>query len=327
MDLTSIRVGSAPDSWGVWFADDPRQTPWPRFLDEIALAGYAWTELGPYGYLPTSPAVLAEELGRRGLSLSGATVYGALHKAADWDAIRAEVGRVAATATGAGGRYLVFLPAFYRDVQTDQWLDPRELDAGGWRQLVQASDELGRLVAEEYGMRLVFHPHADTHVETQQQIERYLDDTDPAYVGLCLDTGHVAYRHGDNVELIRRYPGRVEYLHFKQVDPEVLAEVDREDLCFAPAVRRGVMCEPPKGIPAPESLVSEMDKLAADTFVIVEQDLYPCDPDVPLPIAARTRDYLRQCGLGAAAAHLTNVELTGVSGWSERPTRSERESR
>ena len=48
----SIKLGSAPDSWGVWFPSDPRQIPWPRFLDELAEAGYQWLELGPYAYLP-----------------------------------------------------------------------------------------------------------------------------------------------------------------------------------------------------------------------------------------------------------------------------------
>lgn len=65
-----IRIGSAPDSWGVWFPDDPRQVPWRRFLDEVAEAGYEWIELGPYGYLPTDPDVLAQETGRRGLKVS-----------------------------------------------------------------------------------------------------------------------------------------------------------------------------------------------------------------------------------------------------------------
>ena len=45
--LSRIRVGSAPDSWGVWFPDDPQQVPWQRFLDEVALSGYEWIELGP----------------------------------------------------------------------------------------------------------------------------------------------------------------------------------------------------------------------------------------------------------------------------------------
>ena len=49
----NVKVGSCPDSWGVWFPDDPKQIPWNRFLDEVAEAGYEWIELGPYGYLPT----------------------------------------------------------------------------------------------------------------------------------------------------------------------------------------------------------------------------------------------------------------------------------
>ena len=49
----NIKIGSAPDSWGVWFPSDSKQTPWNRFLDEIVEAGYEWIELGPYGYLPT----------------------------------------------------------------------------------------------------------------------------------------------------------------------------------------------------------------------------------------------------------------------------------
>ena len=59
-------LGSAPDSWGVWYADDPVQTPWTRFLDEVASAGYTRIELGPYGYLPTDPARLRDELAQRG---------------------------------------------------------------------------------------------------------------------------------------------------------------------------------------------------------------------------------------------------------------------
>ena len=39
-----VKIGSAPDSWGVWFPQDNKQPPWPRVLDEIAEAGYEWTE-------------------------------------------------------------------------------------------------------------------------------------------------------------------------------------------------------------------------------------------------------------------------------------------
>ncbi|MET7318002.1 2-keto-myo-inositol dehydratase, partial [Streptomyces thermoviolaceus] len=84
--LDRIRVGSAPDSWGVWFPDDPQQVPWHRFLDEVAEAGYSWIELGPYGYLPTDPARLTGELDKRNLRVSAGTVFTALHRGPDvWD--------------------------------------------------------------------------------------------------------------------------------------------------------------------------------------------------------------------------------------------------
>jgi inosose dehydratase len=291
-----LRLGSCPDSWGVWFADDPRQTPWQRFLDELAEAGYRWLELGPYGYLPTDPARLREEVERRGLRVSGQAVFGALHDPGRWEDDLRDARQVAELVTAMGAAHVVLLPA-------DAGPNPPELDPDRWRTLIDRTMELGRILREEHGVAAVFHPHADSHVGTQPQIERFLDETDPASVNLCLDTGHVAYYGGDNVELIRRYPDRIGYLHLKQADPAVLAQVKAEGLTFAEAVRRGVMCEPPKGDPDMEALLDAVDRhLEGELFAIVEQDLYPCDPDEPLPIATRTCAYLRQLGVGGEAA-------------------------
>jgi inosose dehydratase len=295
-----LRLGSCPDSWGVWFPDDPAQTPWHRFLDELAAAGYEWLELGPYGYLPTDPARLRDEVDRRGLHVSGQAVFGGLHRPEKWASDLEDARRVAELVTAVGARHVVLLPDLYTDLDGNL-LEPPELDSDAWRTLVRATSELGRILKEEYGVEAVFHPHADSHVGTQAQVERFLSDTDPGAVSLCLDTGHIAYYDGDNVELIRKYPDRIGYLHMKQADPEVLKEVRAEDLAFAEAVRRGVMCEPPRGVPAVEPVLDALDGLDAELFMIVEQDLYPCDPDVPLPIATRTRAYLRQCGVGGTA--------------------------
>jgi inosose dehydratase len=288
-----LRLGSCPDSWGVWFADDPAQTPWRRFLDELAQAGYRWLELGPYGYLPTDPAQLRGEVDRRGLSVSGQAVFGGLHDPDRWESDLRDAHQVAELVTAMGASHMVLLPA-------DAGPNPPELDAGQWRTLVERTSELGRILREEHGVTAVFHPHADSHVGTQPQIERFLEDTDPASVGLCLDTGHVAYYEGDNVELIRKYPDRIGYLHLKQADPAVLEQVKAEGLSFGEAVRRGAMCEPPKGEPDMEALLDAVDQhLEGELFAIVEQDLYPCDPDVPLPIATRTYQNLRQLGVGS----------------------------
>src|SRR6266566_196743 len=237
-----LRLGTCPDSWGVWFADDPRQTPWSRFLDEVTEVGYRWLELGPFGYLPSDKARLT---------------------------------------AAVGGRHVIFVPVpGYRDDSTGTFLEPAELDDEQWRTMIRATDELGKIVAEEYGLRLEFHPHADSHVETQPQTERFLDQTDPRYVSLCLDTGHLAYRHADNVAIIHNYPDRIGYVHIKQMDPKIVKIAERDDLAFGQAVAMDASCEPPQGEPHIPSVVEALRELNADIFVIVEQDLYPVEFDV-----------------------------------------------
>jgi len=299
--MNRLRLGTCPDSWGVWFADDPLQTPWQRFLDEAAEVGYEWLELGPYGYLPTDPARLAGELAARGLRVAGGTMHGhsGLHRPGDWPDIRRVTSTVAGLTAAAGGEHLVFVPVpGYRDDQTGARLEPADLDGGAWRTLTRAADELGKEVFQEHGVRFQFHPHADSHVETQAQTERLLADTDPRYVSLCLDTGHLAYRHADSVALIRGYPERIGYVHIKQMDPAVVAGADRRGLAFGQAVAIGASCEPPAGEPDLGAVTGALRELGRDLFVVVEQDMYPCDFGRPRPIARRTRGYLRGLGIG-----------------------------
>lgn len=295
--LNRIRVGSAPDSWGVWFPDDPQQVPWQRFLDEVAGAGYEWIELGPYGYLPSDPARLREETGRRGLKVSAGTVFTGLHHGpAVWEKTWAHVADIAELTRATGAEHLVVIPAFWRDDKTGQVLEDRTLTAGQWRDLTEQTERLGREVRDRYGLRIVVHPHADTHVDTEENVARFLDATDPELVSLCLDTGHYAYCGGDSVRLIETYGERIGYLHLKQVDPLILAEVVAGEVPFGPAVARGVMVEPPTGIPALGPVLTAAEGLGVDLFAIVEQDMYPCPPDKPFPIAERTRRFLRSCG-------------------------------
>lgn len=295
---TRLRVGSAPDSWGVWFPQDDKQPPWQRFLDEVAEAGYEWIELGPYGYLPTDPEHLRDELGRRGLKLSAGTCFTAFHQGDVWQSTWEHVSPIAALAASQGARHLVVIPEMWRNPATGEQLESRTLDDGSWKSLGAGIDRLAKALFEEYGIRLQFHPHADSHVDTQSNVERFLEITDPEHVTLCLDTGHISYCGGDNLALLEKYPSRIGYLHLKQVDPEVLKGVQDEDVPFGPAVGRGVMVEPPAGVPDLEPIIAASADLNADMFAIVEQDLYPVDFDAPLPIARRTRQHLTSCGAG-----------------------------
>jgi inosose dehydratase len=211
-----LRLGTAPDSWGVWFPDDPRQVPWPTFLDEVAAAGYEWIELGPYGYLPTDPAHLQDELGRRGLKLSGGAVFSGLHRGAEalqqaFDECRTE----ARLLTALQARHLVSLPEMYSDL-AGAITGPTKLTDDEWTALNTGMSTLARILAEEFDVDLVFHPHADSHVDTQEHVVRFMAGTDPQSVKLCLDTGHISYCGGDNLEIISTFPDRIGYVHLKQ---------------------------------------------------------------------------------------------------------------
>jgi inosose dehydratase len=300
MDLRHLQLGSCPDSWGVWFADDARQTPWSRFLDELAAAGYHWLELGPYGYLPTDPGELSDELASRGLSCAGGTVAGVGGPHQDLPSLIEATRKVAVLTSALGAENLIFVPVpGYRDDVTGAYREPAQLDADGWRRLVSHSNELGRMLLEEFGLHFRFHPHADYQVETQEQTERYLDETDPRFVSLCLDTGHLAYRRADVPGLIRKYPDRIGYVHIKQMDPGIAARAATEDLPFGQAVTMGASVEPPAGLPDVPSVLEALAGLDAELFVVVEQDMYPVEFDRPLPIAQRTRSYLNSQGLSS----------------------------
>jgi inosose dehydratase len=295
----SLKLGTAPDSWGVWFADDPQQVSWTQFLDEARDAGYPLIELGPYGFLPDDPGVLRAELERRELALTGGAVFVALHRGEPGYAKAViDCDQEAGLLTALGARHLVILPEGFTDLDGNV-TEPRELTSDQWADLCRGMDRLGRHLLDRWGIELVFHSHADSHVGSQEQIVRFLEGTDPRYVNLCLDTGHVAYYSGDSLAIIRDYPERVRYVHLKQVDPAVRRRVRDERLGFAPAVRLGAMVEPPAGDPPMEPIVAALAGLGRELYCIVEQDMYPCEPDVPLPIARRTRQYFESLGLGS----------------------------
>ncbi len=298
-DLSKLRLGTAPDSWGVWFPSDPQQVTWDVYLDEISRVGYVYTELGPQGFMPQDPEQLRDELAKRNLTVCGGTVFAGLHKGKEALAKAIDdFGREAKLLAALGAEYLVHLPEQYTDMHTGEATEAEEIDPEQWKNLVSGTDELARVLLNEYGVKLVFHPHADTHVDTQVRIERFLSDTDPHLVNLCLDTGHIAYCEGDNIEIVKRFPERITYVHLKSVDPVVRARVLAENIALSEAVTLGVMCEPPYGEPDMPPLLDALGGLDREIFAVIEQDLYPVEPDIPLPIGARTAGYYVGCGLG-----------------------------
>ena len=298
-----IRIGNAPVSFGIFEPGfgKTRQLPYPEVLQMIAAAGYEGTELGPYGYLPTEPARLAEELRRHRLELASSFVPVALADPAALDDARREVltvGRLLAT-QGVEEVIVADTGDARRIAEAGRSAPP--WSESQWDQVARAFATLGRALREELGMRMVVHHHAGTYLETPEEIERMLGLTDPEEVGLLLDTGHYVYGGGDPLELMRRQASRVRYLHYKDVDADKLAEVHRERLDMHAAWRRNVFVPLGQGMVDFRSLSEGLRHQGYSGWIIVEQDTVADEqgrlsPD-PLTGARASRVYLQQLGL------------------------------
>ncbi|HLZ31648.1 MAG TPA: sugar phosphate isomerase/epimerase [Chloroflexota bacterium] len=285
----SIHVGTAPDSWGVWRPLDSLQTPWQRFLDEVAASGYAAIELGPFGYLPTEPQRVEEELARRSLQLAGGTISGDLSAPDGWAAMRATTASICDVLEHLGAHFLVVLDAGHAE--------PTELDEPGWGHLRDTVHHLGEYTATR-GIAAVFHPHADSTIQFEPQIERFLALTDAALVNLCLDVGHHAYAGGDAVSFFRDHHARTPYLHLKDVDPVLSQRASVEGWSMGRAVTEGAFVDLGQGCVDFAALQRVAEQVGYDSWGIVEQDMYPAPFDKPLPIARRNRQFLRDARIG-----------------------------
>lgn len=295
-----VRIGTTPDSWGVWFPDGwPSSVPWDRFLDEAAAAGYGAVELGPYGYLPTDQETLRRELDRRSLSLIAATVmHGHLEDISLWPQIENAVVRTGELLASLGGEYLVLWDDFYLDLVTGKQLTTTQLDDDGRKRLIETIHKLAEIARDLFGLRVAFHPHCETHVETEEQIELLLEQTDPNLVSLCLDTGHHAYAAGDPVQFMRKHHKRIIYLHLKDVDGEKLQRVKAEKISMVQACQQGVFCEQTDGLVDFQSLSEVLNDVGFEGWVSVEQGLFNPPLDSLKPLAQRTREYFNQIGIG-----------------------------
>ena len=294
----SIRIGVAPDCWGIWFPEDPKQPPWQRFLDEVVQAGYDTIELGPYGYLPTDLSTLRGELDRRGLKICAGIVEANLEEPSGWPEVERQLLGAGELVGGLGGEFLIVIDAGYTDLVTGEPTAPATLDDASWRRLIDTTNRIAETARDRFGLRTAFHPNTETHVEYEGQIERLLAETDPDLVSLCLDTGHHAYRGGDPIDCIVRHHERMPHIHFKNVDRAILEKVQAEKIPVGEASGMGVFCEIADGMIDFAAVCDALREVNYDGLVIVEQDMYPAPFDKPLPIARRAHAFLRELGIG-----------------------------
>ncbi len=294
----AIRIANAPCSWGVEFAGDERNPAWEEILAQCAEAGYRGIELGPIGYMPEDPDVLAEALNRHDLELVGAVVYRPFHDPSKWDEVLDAATRTCESLKAHGAKQLVMIDSIAeRRAPTAGRPDEAEqMDDDEWSAFRDRLAHVARMATEDYGLTASIHPHAAGFLDFEVEVERLLAEVDPSIMGLCVDTGHFTYAGGDPVAFMDKHMDRLHYVHFKDIDPGVKADVIANRTGFYDACAQGIFCHLGKGevdFDAVKKLLADAD---FDGWCTVEQDQDPDDRSSSLNDAMINRQFLVSMG-------------------------------
>ncbi len=297
-----FKVANAPCSWGVIENIEGERYDYARVLDEIAASGYAGTELGDWGFMPTDPAKLRAELDQRGLQMLGSWVNVNFQDEARHDDSTEACVRTAKLLAAVGGAdcLVVLGPDPYTDplrsLNSGRITPEMSLDEDGWRVFAAGTEHAARRVREETGLRSVLHHHTGTWIETPAETERLLDMTDGDVVGLVFDTGHWAFGGGDPLQGIEQFADRIWYVHFKDHDPAVAAQSRLHEWDGPQSVGQGIFPELGQGDVDFPKVLDSLETIGYDGWIVVEQDVLP-GMGAPLASAKRNREYLRGIGI------------------------------
>jgi inosose dehydratase len=273
-----MKIATAPVNWNNADAPDFREWfPYPQILDLMVAAGYTATEWGMN--MPSHVSQMLNDLNQRRLQLLGGFVaLGLRHEAK----LASEIERAL-----EAGRFFKSLGAQLL-IAADSG-DPFRLAQSGcvdptsglkkheWRNLTSGLDLIGNRLRAE-GVKVVFHNHVGTYVETEAETARLLEETNPDYVGWCFDCGHIAYGGADVFRLLTKYGSRVRHAHLKDINAEVLNEARARRWNLADALKAFVFSPLGKGNLDLRRVLEQLRGQGYNDWLVVEQDTTPLDP-------------------------------------------------
>ncbi|MCH8291872.1 TIM barrel protein [Candidatus Poribacteria bacterium] len=295
-----MKIANAPCSWGVLEFDlEGEVAGYVQVLDEMRQTGYAGTELGDWGFMPTHPATLKKELKARELSLLGAFVPVALvnlQAHTEGEAVALRTARLLVDVAG-NTPFIVLADdngtVHLRTKHAGRVQPEHELSPDGWKVFADGVNRIAQAVRDQTGLRTVFHHHCAGYVETPAEVETLMRLTDPVIVGLCFDTGHYRFGGGDPVEGLKEHADRIWHVHFKDCHSDVASQSRAQEWNYFESVANGVFCELGKGEVDFPAVITELEKRDYDGWIVVEQDVLP-GMGSPKESAQRNREYLRR---------------------------------
>ena len=162
-----------------------------------------------------------------------------------------------------------------------------------WDVFCDGMNRLGKIAKEEYGISLTFHHHMGTVVQDPDEVERMMANTDPEYVSLLFDTGHFTYCGADPLEMVTKYADRIKHVHLKDIRPEVVEKVKKENLSFLQGVRMGTFTVPGDGCIDFEPIFKVLEENNYEGYMLVEAEQDPAKAN-PLEYAIKARKFIAE---------------------------------
>lgn len=291
--LYNVRVAAQPINWcNDDMTDLGDEYTFERILDEIALAGYAGTEVGRK--YPRDPKLLQSALKERGLVLCSG-----------WCDLLFLDGRRSEEYYARYCRHVDFLKAMGCDrvvvceVGGSTCWDPgedrrklgvRKMSDAEWKTLAAGLTRCGEY-ASARGMTLVYHVHTGTVIETAEETRRLCEMTSPDAVSVLGDTGHLHYCGVDVAAFFAEFAQRIKYVHLKDIRQDVLDVVKQFGMDFNSSVRINVFAVPGDGCIDFRPVLGILEEKGYQGWLVVEAEQNPLYID-PLACARRAREYL-----------------------------------
>lgn len=291
-DSTKVLLGIAPIAWT---NDDLPElggvNTFEQCISEMALAGFTGSEVG--NKYPRNPAALKKALSLRKLSIASAW-FSSFLTTRPYEETAQQFIQHRDFLAEMGAKVIVVAEQGHSvqgNITASVFESKPYFTEGEWIQLAQGLEKLGKLAAKK-NMKIVYHHHMGTGVQTAEEINRLMEMTNPELVSLLFDTGHLTFSGENPVKVLRQHAERIKHVHLKDIRLDILTKVKQEKLSFLEGVKAGVFTVPGDGMIDFVPLFTLLSTVNYEGWFIVEAEQDPALAN-PLEYAIKARKYIR----------------------------------
>ena len=293
-DKNKVKLGIAPIAWtNDDMPDLGKENTFEQCVSEMALAGFTGSEVG--NKYPKDPEVLKKALELRGVEICNQW-FSSFLITKPFEEVEKEFRAQLAFLKAMGAKVIVASEQIYSvqgQLDTPIFGHKYEMNDQEWDTFCTGMNKLGKIAKEEYGIALTFHHHMGTVVQSLAEVDRMMENTDPEYVSLLFDTGHFTYCGEDPLEVVKKYVHRIKHVHLKDIRPEVVEQVKKENMSFLAGVRAGAFTIPGDGCINYDPIFKVLEEAGYEGYMVVEAEQDPAKAN-PLEYAIRARKFIAE---------------------------------